>query len=152
MDDTPQKEHQWLQRLVGDWTAAGEAGGPVCTERVRQLGGLWVVAESAWIMPDGQQVMNIMTLGFDPKAQRFVGTWVGSAMSHLWVYSGRLDESGDVLVLECEGPDLEDTGTIARYRDLVEFVRDDYRVLTSLTEGPDGAWREIMSTRYQRIS
>jgi hypothetical protein len=44
----PQKEHQWLQKLVGEWTCEGEAtmepGKPPAqwkaSERVRSLGGL----------------------------------------------------------------------------------------------------------------
>ena len=45
MQAQPQKEHQWLQQLVGEWTFEGEAIGPdqqamrqTGTERVRSLG------------------------------------------------------------------------------------------------------------------
>jgi hypothetical protein len=49
----PQKEHLWLQKLVGEWTFEAEAsmgdGKPnektSGTERVRSLDGLWTVAE-----------------------------------------------------------------------------------------------------------
>ena len=33
----------------------------------------------------------IMTLGYDPQKKRFVGTLIGSMMTHLWVYDGALD-------------------------------------------------------------
>ena len=57
----PQKEHQWLQQLVGEWTYENEAMmGPdqplmksQGTERVRSLGGLWTVGEGQGLMPDG---------------------------------------------------------------------------------------------------
>jgi hypothetical protein len=48
----PQKEHQWLQKLVGEWTYETEAvmeadqptGQATGTETVRSLGELWVLA------------------------------------------------------------------------------------------------------------
>lgn len=57
----PQKEHRWLQKLVGEWTFEGEAPmGPdkppekfKGTERVRSLGDLWFVAEGQGEMPGG---------------------------------------------------------------------------------------------------
>jgi hypothetical protein len=50
-----QKEHQWLQRLVGEWTYESEClmepGKPPekfeGSESVRSLGGLWVLCGSA---------------------------------------------------------------------------------------------------------
>ena len=50
----PQKQHQWLARLDGEWTMEGEAmmgpGQPVQkfrgTERTRSLGGLWFLVEA----------------------------------------------------------------------------------------------------------
>ena len=49
----PQKEHQWLQKLVGTWSHEGECMmGPdqppmksSGSETVRSLGGLWTVGE-----------------------------------------------------------------------------------------------------------
>src|SRR5829696_3590846 len=95
MTAEPQKEHHWLQRLVGEWTVEGEMkaepGQPdwksTGTESVRALGGLWIVAEgqSDWIvaegqseMPDGGPDMSLMTLGYDPRTGRFVSTWLSS--------------------------------------------------------------------------
>jgi hypothetical protein len=112
MHEQPQKEHQWLQKLLGEWTVESEAvmepGKPPAkakgSERVRSLGGLWVVAEGQGEMPGGGAATTILTLGYDPKKKRYVGTWVGSMMTHLWVYDGALDEGGSVLRLDAEGP------------------------------------------------
>jgi len=41
----------------------------------------------------------MMTLGYDPQKKRYLGTWIGSMMSHLWVYEVELDASGSVLTL-----------------------------------------------------
>ena len=79
----PTKEHQWLHQLVGDWAYEHEAAmGPdqpkqkvTGTERVRPVGGLWVVAEGQGEMPGGGVAQTVLTLGYDPQKQRFVGTW-----------------------------------------------------------------------------
>lgn len=154
---TPQKEHEWLHKLIGEWTtemdAECEPGKPANksrgSERVRSLGGLWVLAEGQGEMPGGGQASMLMTLGYDPARKRFVGTWVGSMMTHLWVYDGALDADGRVLTLETEGPDFA-SGKLAKYRDVIELVSDDERRLTSHTLGEDGQWRQFMSATYRR--
>ena len=44
-------------------------------------------------MPGDGFGQTLMTLGFNPQTERYVGTWVGSMMAHLWVYDGWLDEA-----------------------------------------------------------
>ena len=158
MNTEPQKEHEWLQKLVGEWTMESDAcGGPdtsaeksTGTESVRSLGGLWVVAEGQGEMPGGGPATMIMTLGYDPRKQRYVGTWVGSMMADLWQYEGTLDQSGRMLTLETEGPSMTGDGTRGKYRDVIEFVSDDHRLLRSLTLGEDGKWNEFMTAHYRR--
>lgn len=153
-----QKEHLWLQRLVGEWTYEAEAvmgpGQPPTrsqgTESVRPLGGFWVVGEGQGECPGGGPAHTMLTIGYDPKTERFVGTWVGSMMAHLWVYDGSLDESGKVLTLEAEGPDFAGGGTMAKYQDITEFRSDDHRVLTSRVLGGDGHWNRFMTAHYRR--
>src|SRR5688572_23139930 len=101
----PQKEHEWLQILVGEWTAESETAPepdspPVApwTETVRSLHGIWIVAEGQGEMPGGGgPATTVMTLGYDPQKNRYVGTWIGSMMTHLWVYDGELDATGKIL-------------------------------------------------------
>jgi hypothetical protein len=156
----PQKEHAWLEKLVGEWTYEGDAAmGPgqvrsrfEGTESVRSLGGLWVVAEGRGEMPGGGDATMIMTLGYDPQKERYVGTWVGSMMTHLWVYDGgSLDAAGKVLTLGAEGPTCAQEGKgMAKYRDVIELKDDGHRVLTSSMLGDDGAWHEFMTAHYRR--
>src|SRR5689334_21905506 len=87
------------------------------THRNRSLGGMWIVGEAVGEMPGGGTAYTMLTLGFDPKQDRFVGTWVGSMMTHLWVYSGTLDGDGRTLTLDTEGPSFDDSGRLAKYRD-----------------------------------
>lgn len=154
----PQKEHQWLEQLVGEWTYEGEApakpGDPPMTfggaERVRALGGFWVVAEGEGQMPGGTVGQTVMTLGFDADRGRYVGTWVGSMMGTLWVYDGELDVDSRVLTLASEGPSMAGDGKTARYRDVIELVGNDRRLFKALVEGADGTWQQMMTLEYRR--
>lgn len=158
MQAQPQKEHEWLQRLVGDWTYESDCsmgpGQPSSKlpgfERVRSLGGLWVVCEGQGEMPGGGTATMIMTLGYDPQKKRYRGTWVGSMMPNLWVYDGSLDATEKVLTLETEGPNFVTEGKTTKYRDVIEFKNDDHRVLTSHALGDDGQWNKFMTANYRR--
>ncbi|MBC8114992.1 MAG: DUF1579 domain-containing protein, partial [Candidatus Saccharimonas sp.] len=152
----PQAEHQWLQKLVGEWTVEGECSmGPdqppskmTGREVVRSLGGLWTVGEGE--MSDGGTCDSIMTLGYDPQSKRFVGTFIASMMTHLWPYNGSLDAAGKVLTLDSEGPSPAADGTMAKYQDIIEFVSDDHRLLSSQFLGDDGQWHPFMQAHYRR--
>jgi hypothetical protein len=156
---TPQREHRWLERFIGEWTSetemSMEPGKPPekChgTDTVRSLGGLWILAEGQGEMPGGGSVSMVLTLGYDPQRKRFVGTWIGSMMTHLWVYEGSLDAADRALTLETEGPSMAaPESKMARYRDVMEFKSQDHRVLTSHTLGDDGVWHQFMTVHYRR--
>lgn len=152
----PQKEHQWLQILVGEWTLEDEkmteGQGGYWIESVRSLHGVWILAEGNGEMPGGGAATTVMTLGYDPQRGRFVGTWIGSMMTHLWIYDGELDEAGKILTLNSEGPDMspEGKGAMLKYRDVIELKSDDHRTLTSHVQGENGEWRHFMTATYRR--
>lgn len=158
MNAEPQKEHEWLQQLVGDWEAEMTcAMGPdqppstsTGTESVRSLGGLWTLGEGQGFCPDGTPVNSLMTLGFDPAKGRFVGSFIASMMSMMWRYEGSLDASGKALVLDTEGPSMTGDGSMAKYQDVITFLSPDHRTLTSRVLGPDGQWAEFMAAQYRR--
>ncbi len=151
-------EHQWLQQLVGTWKVDTEMSmGPdqppmkmESTENVRSLGGLWVVAEGSANM-DGARFASVMTVGYDPTKQHFVGTWVDTMQTHLWTYRGSLDESRTKLTLEAEGPSFEDPNTLTTYRDQVELVDANHKRLTSSVKNADGTWTQFMEANYERV-
>jgi hypothetical protein len=91
-----------------------------------------------------------MTLGYDPQKKRYVGTWVGSMMTYLWVYDGALDSAEKMLTLYTEGPSMSTEGKMATYKDVIEFKNDNHRVLISHVLGEDGMWREFVTTHYRR--
>ena len=154
----PQKEHQWLQQLVGEWTFEGEAtlelGQPpdkfTGTESVRSLGDLWFVAEGQGEMPCGGATTTLLTLGYDPHKKRYVGPWIGSLMPHLWVYDGALDAARRVLTVHTEGPNA--AGKLTQFEDVIEVASDDHRVLTSHMQGEDGEWHAFMTAHYRRTN
>jgi hypothetical protein len=158
MKAEPQKEHHWLEKLVGEWTYEGEAamepGKPketfTGTETVRSIGGLWFVAEGHGKMPGGEDATTILTLGYNPQKEKYVGTWIGSMMTHMWVYEGQLDAAERALALDTEGPSMTEEGKLAKYRETIEFKSDDHRVFTSRVQGEDGAWQQLMSANYKR--
>ena len=158
MKTDPQPEHHWLKQLVGEWTyestcdmgpdQPGKFGG---AETARMLGDLWVVCEGRMEMPGGGSGTSVMTLGYDPLKKRYVGTWAGSMMTHLWVYDGEMDAAGTTLTLAAEGPDFTDPAKTTKYHDVVSFA-DGVRTLTARFVGPDGQWHEMMKATYTRKS
>lgn len=158
MPAQPQKEHQWLQKLVGEWTYEIEAMmGPdqpheksTGSETVRSLGELWILAEGQGEMLCVGPATTLMTLGYDPQKQRYVGTWVGSMMTYLWQYDGELDAGETVLTLNSEGPAMTGEDKLGQYKDVIEFKSDDHRVLTSHMLTDDGQWQHFMTTHYRR--
>lgn len=151
-------EHRWLQRLVGEWAAEGEMpdappeaeGAFSAVEVGRAIGDYWVLLEGAGKMPGCGDVVTVMTLGYDPARGRFVGTWVGSMMSTLWIYDGSLDPATDTLTLQAEGPSFDQPGKTAQYRDVISLAGDDRRTLTSFVQGDDGGWTQFMQAHYRR--
>ena len=159
MHAQPQKEHEWLHQLIGAWTSEVESKmGPdkptetfTAKETVRSVGGLWIVCEGQGELPGGGTATNVMTLGYDPARKRFVGTFIGSMMTHQWVYDGQLDVTGKVLTLDTEGPDFAAEGKLARYKDVIEIKSGDHRVLSAHMLGSDGKWHHFMTANYRRI-
>lgn len=160
-----EKEHQWLQKFVGEWTYEVEAMmGPdqpvekfAGSESARSIGDFWVQCEGRGQMCGASDTagtvgtaITVMTLGYDPQKRCFVGTWIGSMMSHLWVYDGFLDASEKVLTLNAEGPSATAEGKLGKFKDVIEFKSDDHRVLTSHMLGDDGAWHQFMTANYYR--
>ena len=88
-DPTP--EHEWLLQLVGDWEFENECiMGPdqpsmksAGKQTIRSLGSLWTLGEMESVSPDGQLMRFVITLGFDPAQQRFVGTFVEARLHYV---------------------------------------------------------------------
>ena len=152
----PEEAHRWLEQMLGDWQVRTsgpdnepDGSGP-WSEHVRSLQGLWIVCEGQGTMPSGSFGETLMTLGYNPETKRYVGTWVGSMLTQMWVYDGELDADGRSLSLYCEGQDFETPGKTARYRDIITLIDQSRRLLTAQVQAPDGSWKEMMTAEYVR--
>ena len=155
MKATVTDEHAWLRQLVGEWRSEmpGPNGGSNLsgTETVRMLGDIWLLAEGRGQMPDGSPSESQMLLGYDPAQRCFLGSWVGSMMNHLWLYrGGTLDASRRTLALPSEGPSFDVPSKLVQYRDEIEIVSADERLLHGNALGDDGRWVRFMTARYLR--
>ncbi|MFB3431716.1 MAG: DUF1579 domain-containing protein [Phycisphaerales bacterium] len=157
METKPTPEHEWLMQLVGEWTfesscVMGPDQEPMTgsgREVVRAIGDLWVQAEMTGEMPGAGEMTALMTLGYDPMRERFIGNWIGSPMAHMFVYEGQ--RSGDRLALDTLGPSFEDPTKMAKYQDVVELRGPDERALRSHLVGENGEWVEFMSAVFKRV-
>ena len=151
------EQHKWLSQLVGRWAcemscvmAPGqepEVG--TGAEALSMLGDIWLVSDSSG--GEGEAAWkSILTLGYDPAQQHFVGTFIASMMTHLWLYHGSLDESGRVLTLDTEGPSMTD-GSMSKYQDIHTILGPDERTLTSRVLDEAGNWSEFMTATYRRV-
>ena len=155
-------QHDWLRRLIGEWTSettfAMEPGKPPSTvhgaETVRALGDIWIILEGSMATPGGGH-RSVITLGFDSAKNQFVGTFIGSMMTMIWPYTGELDAAEKTLTLHSEGPAMmpgSDPKKPVPYRDTIEIVSDDERIMRSSCPDEDGNWVTFMTMTYRRKS
>ena len=155
----PQEQHRWLEQFVGEWTFEAECvSGPdqppskhTGRTKAYSLGGLWTLFESEQPGPDDSSMKSIITLGYDPQSQKFVGSFVASVMTFFWVYSGTLDSAQRKLVLDATGPRF-DRNEMTQYHDIIELVSKDHWILSSEMLSDDGKWLPFMSSHYRRVS
>ncbi|MGK6315349.1 DUF1579 domain-containing protein [Neorhizobium sp. DT-125] len=148
----PQAEHGFLERMVGIWevTSTSMGNDEKWVEVVRSLHGIWFVAEGNGDMPGGGSATTVLTLGYDPAKGKYVGSWIGSMMTHMWVYEGEVSADGSTLNLYTTGPDFTDPGKTGEYREQIIFKDDDHRVFNSSAKQADGTWKEFMEAQYAR--
>lgn len=153
--EQPTPQHLWLQQLVGHWDyemswAMGPDTPPATLkgrEVVEALGQLRTVGHGS-----NDHDKSIMTLGYDPQAKQFIGTFIAGMMSHLWCYTGQLDKSTNTLTLDASGPAMPPADGTANYQDIIQIVDANTRVLRSLLQLPDGSWVQFMESRYTRVA
>lgn len=153
----PEKEHQWLHKFVGEWTTTSKASmGPdqppmECSGTIesRMIGEFWIINEMQ-SNPQGMPMRGIQTIGYDAAKKKYVGTWVDSMMNHLWLYEGTVDESGNKLTLEAEGPNFMADGKLTKFRDAYEFKSPDQIIVSSSMLGEDGKWIPFMTGESMR--
>lgn len=153
----PAPEHKLLQTLLGSWTCEmvckgpdGADAPPVTGRAVaRAIGPVWIVME----MSGGEandQWSSLLTLGFDPDKGRFVGTFIASMMTWLWVYDGQLDAGTNTIQLDTQGPRFDGQPGQQAYVDHYQIVDRDTWILRSFTRTTDGLSAPFMTATYRR--
>lgn len=160
MELTIVEQHHWLQKFLGEWeyesSCVMEPGAEPMkfsgVEHVRAVGDIWIVGESTGTMPDGVTPVTMMlTLGYNTRTNRFVGTWYGTMCDQLWIYDGQLDEAKRTLTLETEGYMPDNPTKKRKFKESTEFKSDDHRVFTAVMQGDDGKWTTLMTSHYRRV-
>ena len=153
----PAKEHEWLQRLTGDWetelevmTAPGQPPMKVKgTETTRKIGQLWVLTE-AETKPPAMPFARALAVGYDPAKKKYVGTWVDSNSTNIGRYEGTVDAAGNTLTLEGEIPHPYDAVKMVKVREVIELKSADEKVVTTSLQGDDGNWLTLVTVKAQR--
>ncbi|MEW4487428.1 DUF1579 domain-containing protein [Thalassoglobus sp. JC818] len=156
---TPGPEHEWLEKFVGNWALTSKAKmGPdqpdlECSGKMecQMLGGFWLINKMNNEML-GSTMKGVQTIGYDPAKKKYVGTWVDSVTSTFWVYEGTVNEAGNKITLEADGPNMMIPGETSTFRDSYEFLSPDHVVVTSSMKGDNGEWITFMSGDAKRIA
>jgi hypothetical protein len=91
----------------------------------------------------------VLTIGYDPEKETYVGTWIDSMSSQKWEYKGTVDEGGKVLTLTTRGYcPMEQK--MCNFRSTMEFKSADERVFTEAREQADGEYATVMVSHYTR--
>ena len=148
MDQESKDRLAWLERFVGEWNVEhqGDQGKLSCS----MLGKFWLV-NNLEMGSQGMTVRAVQTIGYDAKNKQYVGTWVDSMTGHLWHYTGKVDESGNKLILDAQGPNMADPTKTSNYRDTYEFKSPDHIHSTAAVQGDDGQWTVFMSSDAHRV-
>lgn len=151
------RDHAWLKQLVGEWDSTlkmhGHPDQPPAeskgSDSVRAIGDYWVVAETTTTMM-GAPYSGVLSLGYDRTKQRFHGTWIDSTASALWIYTGTLNEAGDTLTLETEGPSPQQAAKTIKYRQIIQITGKDSRTMSLSVNAEGGKWMTIITNEYRR--
>ena len=151
----PAKEHEWLQKFVGEWETDIEVymepgKSPMKSKgshHDHMVGGFWLLSEGR-----NHEVPYhfVLTLGYNAQLSKYVGTWIDTMTSHIWKYQGTVNAAGNILTLETEGPSPMSPDKISKFREVTEFKNKDHRFFTSSMLGADGKWNTVITVSSRR--
>lgn len=153
----PAQEHEWLQRLAGEWEAELEVmtqpGQPPLklksTETIRRIGQYWILTEGE-TKPPAMPYARALALGYDTARKKYVGTWVDSNSTYIGRYEGAMDAAGTTLTLEGELPHPHDGLRMVKVREVIELKSPDQKVVTTSLQGDDGNWFTLVTVNARR--
>jgi hypothetical protein len=134
----PGPELQTLKSTVGTWDATVEMtsapGAPTSkgTETVKEVGGLWFVADFKSEM-GGAPFEGHGVSGYDTVKKKYVGTWVDSMTTSMMSSEGTYDAAKKTMVDTMSGIGMD--GKPAKWKAITEWKDDDTRVFSLFDEG-----------------
>jgi hypothetical protein len=153
----PGKQHDALKQLEGTWDAVSrfmtEPGKPMAESKGVEtasmgLGGFWLTYEYKGEMM-GAPFTGRGSMGFDQQKQKYVGTWIDSMKSGLFLSEGTADDSGRVFTMMAQGY-CDSQGKAITMKQVMELKDKDTRTLTFLSPNPDGKDMVVGSIEYKR--
>lgn len=151
----PTSQHEALKREVGTWDAVVKMMAPgqppsegKATNTISMIGSFWMIEEFKGEFM-GMPFQGHGTIGYDPRKQKYVGTWVDSMSDFLAVMEGTGDPAGKVVTMTYEAPNQNGPG-MAKHRDVREMKDADTMTLKMYETGADGKEAQTMEITYKR--
>ena len=144
----PSEEHKILMQDVGEWTIKGKMLTPTGfqefqgEEKVIAIGQFWTVSNYSSNAMGG--LKGSSTIGFDPKAKRFVGTWVDSFMPSPTRMKGSYDQKTKTMTYETVGMGMD--GKPMPGRIIVNYKTADTHIFTMMHQDPTGQTDELVKS------
>lgn len=154
----PSAEHEGFKHEVGVWDAESKTwmapdAEPILSKGVetnRMHGPMWLVSEfESEIM--GAPYNGHGQFGYDPKKQKYVGTWIDNYSPHLTVMEGTMDEATKTLTMMSEGYNMM-TGEKETSKMVSKMIDDDHKKFEIFgpVPGKPGEWWKKMEINYTR--
>ncbi len=153
----PDPQHEALKYFEGTWDATakflGDPEKPMPeskgTEKAEMiLGGYWLSSEYKGEMM-GTPFTGRGTMGYDEHKQKYIGTWIDSLSSGLYVSEGSADKDGKVFTMICQGfCDCE--GKSITIKQVYEIKDHDTWKMSFLAPNPDGKEVTTGTIEYKR--
>ena len=144
----PSEEHKVIMQDVGEWTIKGKLLMPTgmqeftAEEKIVAIGGFWTVSHYTSDVLGG--LKGSSTLGYDPIAKKFVGTWVDSfhpAVTHM---KGTYDKESKTMTLTTTGIGMDGkpmTGKI-----IIQYKDENSHTFTMMHKDPTGETDKMVKT------
>lgn len=151
----PLPEHEVLKMDEGTWSAKLQfySKGTVSSEynwieNNEMLGELWSVGTLSGPLGD-QQYKGFATLGYNPKTQKYVGTWVDSISPEILAMEGSYDFENKTLLLFYEV--TKTSGEVEKRKNVMIYQSPEQRDFTMYVWANE-QWIKHMTIDYRRIS
>lgn len=153
----PGEGHRFLEKLTGTWNASAkfwmkpgeppmESTGTIVNEMV--LEGRFLKSQYTSEFA-GAPFQGLALDGFDNQKQKFVGMWIDSMSTAMFVFEGTCDEDAKVRTMIAEYVDPA-TGQPAKMKGVTTWVGKDEHRYESWNTGPEGEYVKTMEAVYRR--